>query len=216
MSLDEEFKKVYEGFKIDAPEAVEMFDADTKVMIEKGIGSDAPQIGDRIPDFSLPDQLGENKTLSELLQQGPLVISFYRGIWCPYCGIELNALQKTLPKIKGLGASLIAISPQLPDESIDTVEKNNLTFSVLSDVGNKVARSFGLVFQLSEHLRPIYSKFGIDLPKYNGDDTFELPVPGTFIIGQDSLVKAAFVNADYKQRMSPEDVLEVLASICIK
>ena len=112
-----------------------------------------------------------------------------------------------------LGASMVAISPQVPDESLTTAQKNELSFPALSDVGNVVARRFGLVFTLSEHLRPIYTKLGANLPKFNGSDTFELPVPGTFVVDRSRVIRAAHVNADYKQRMEPERILEVLGEL---
>ena len=122
-------------------------------------------------------------------------------------------MQQHLPQITEQGASLVAISPQTPDESLSKVEKDDLSFLVLSDVGNEVARSFGLVFTLSEHLRPLYKDFGIDLAKSNGTDTFELPVPATFVIDSEGIVQAAYVNADYKQRMEPAQIIEVLKGL---
>ena len=107
----------------------------------------------------------------------------------------------------------MAISPQVPDESLTTTQKNELAFPALSDVDNMVARQFGLVFALSEHLRPIYAKLGVDLPKFNGADTFELPVPGTFVIDRTAVIRAAHVNADYKQRMEPADILDTLSAL---
>lgn len=118
-----------------------------------------------------------------------------------------------MPHLTALGASLAAISPQLPDESLTTAQKNELTFSVLSDENNTVARSFGLVFELTEELRPIYVNLGADLPKFNGADTFELPVPGTFVIDQQGIVRSRFVNADYKRRMEPEAVVDIVREI---
>ncbi len=112
-----------------------------------------------------------------------------------------------------LDASIVAISPQLPDESLTTAQKNELTFSVLSDAGNAVARDFGLVFELSEDLRPIYVELGADLPEFNGNDTFELPVPATFIIDRPGVIRSKFVSADYKQRMEPESIVDMLREI---
>jgi peroxiredoxin len=111
------------------------------------------------------------------------------------------------------GASMVAISPQVPDASLTTAEKNELTFGVLSDAGNTVARSYGLVFALSEKLRPIYVELGADVPKFNGTDTFELPVPGTFVVDRSGVIRARHVNADYKQRMEPEHIIEVLRAL---
>jgi peroxiredoxin len=122
-------------------------------------------------------------------------------------------LQLELPRIKECGASLVAVSPQTPDNSVSTAEKMRLTFEVLSDVGNRVARQFGLVFVLPEELRPIYAGFGIDIPAANGDDTFELPIPATYVIDHDRKIRMAFVDADYTQRVDPEIVLSALKQL---
>lgn len=175
-----------------------------------GVGRGAPKPGDKAPDFALPDATGKTVSFQELRGDGPVVLSFYRGEWCPYCNLELRALQTALPEIEALGAQVVAVSPQTPDHSLSATEKNDLTFKVLSDAGNRVARAYGLVFKLSEELRPIYQKFGIDLPAYNGDDSFELPVPATFVIGRDGRVLHAHVDADYTTRLDPEDIVAVL------
>ena len=119
-------------------------------------------------------------------------------------------MQLALNRIRELGASLVAVSPEIPDNALSTVEKNNLTFEVLSDAGNRVAREFGIVFQLPLELRPIYAGFGIDLTKANGDDTFELPIPATYIIGTDRKIRRAFVNTDYTRRLDPEEIIDAL------
>jgi peroxiredoxin len=119
-------------------------------------------------------------------------------------------LQLELKRINELGASLVAISPETPDNALSTTEKNELAFEVLSDVGNRVARQFGIVFQLPLDLRPIYAGFGIDLPKANGDETFELPIPATYIIGTDRKIRKAFVDTDYTKRLDPEEIIAVL------
>lgn len=176
-------------------------------------GLDMVGVDAQAPGFDLPDATGNTVDLAVLLQQGPVVLTFYRGGWCPYCNIELRALQAALPDIQELGASLVAISPQTPDQSLTTAEKNELEFSVLSDVGNKVAKDFGLVFALPESLRPVYANFGIDLPAHNGDDSFELPVPATYVIDQDGIVQFAFVNADYRQRAEPSEIIASLKNL---
>ncbi|NEQ71599.1 MAG: AhpC/TSA family protein [Okeania sp. SIO2C9] len=168
------------------------------------------KVGKKVPNFSLPNAVGKIVELNSLLVESPVVISFYRGGWCPYCNMELRGLQKYLPQITELGAKLIAISPETPDNSLSTTEKNELTFEVLSDRGNQVAKEFGLVFQLPEELRPIYQSFGIDLPAYNGDQSFELPIPATYVIASDGTVIHAFVNPDYTQRLDPEEIINVL------
>jgi len=122
-------------------------------------------------------------------------------------------LQLELPRIGDLGAGLVAVSPQTPDNSVSTAERMKLTFEVLSDAGNRVARQFGIVYVLSEELRPIFAGFGIDLPAANGDDTFELPIPATYVIDRDRKIRMAFVDADYTQRVDPEVVISVLREI---
>lgn len=119
-------------------------------------------------------------------------------------------MQLVLPEIQSLGAHLVAISPQLPDKSLSTAEKNYLTFEVLSDIGNYVARMFGLIFTLAEELRPIYQRFGIDLPASNGDDSFEIPLPATYVINKKGIITFAFVDVDYTKRIEPSAIIEAL------
>jgi peroxiredoxin len=213
MSFRDELEAIHRDFQNSAPDEAAMFDADTEILLQRGVGKQALGIDDKAPDFSLPDTFGKMVDSKDLISKGPLVLNFYRGSWCPYCSLELRLLQQYLTEIENSGANMVAISPQLPDESLNTAEKNALTHPVLSDVGNHVARQYGLVFTLSEHLRPIYAKLGIDIPKHNGDDSFELPVPGTFVLDGSGIVHAAYVNADYKQRMDPMQILEALFGI---
>ncbi len=119
-------------------------------------------------------------------------------------------MQLALFEIEALGAQLVTVSPELPDKSLSTAERNAVAFEVLSDAGNKVARDFGLVFSLAEKLRPIYASFGIDIPAYNGDDTFELPMPATYVIDADGTILHAFVDADYTKRLEPAEIVEIL------
>jgi peroxiredoxin len=122
-------------------------------------------------------------------------------------------LQRTLPEIEALGAQLVTVSPQLPDNSLSTAEKLDLTFEVLSDVGNRVAREFGLVFTLPEEMRSIYQDFGIDLPTANGDESFELPMPATYVIDKSGIVRLAFVDIDYTRRLDPDDIIDALKKL---
>ncbi len=182
-------------------------------LADSGMVNNSLKVGEKVPEFSLQNAVGKTVDLKSLLGKNPLVISFYRGGWCPYCNMELRGLQKYLPQITELGAKLIAISPETPDNSLSTTEKNELTFEVLSDVGNQIAKQFGLVFQLPEELRPIYQSFGIDLPAYNGDESFELPIPGTYVIDTDGTVTHAFVDPDYTKRLDPEEIINVLKKV---
>jgi peroxiredoxin len=185
--------------------------------IEQLIMSDAAKKalkeGAQAPDFTLPDALGNAVTLSHLLAQGPVVITFYRGEWCPYCNLELHAYQQALPQLRALGATLVAISPQTPDHSLSTVEKIELTFAVLSDVGNRVARQFGLVFTIDEAVRSAHERVGANLPAFNGDDSWELPMTGTFLIDQSGIVRLAFVNPDFTRGLDPSVIVARLKAL---
>ncbi len=185
----------------------------TEELARSGLVERCLKVGDRVPAFELPDANGKTVRLSDLLQHGPVVVAFYRGGWCPYCNLELRALQKSLAEIEKLGAQLVAISPQTPDSSLSTQQKDDLQFQVLSDKHNAVARQFVLVFTLPEEIRTIYKGFGHDLAARNGDDSFELPFPATYVIDQDRIIRFAFVNADYTKRAEPADILAVLREL---
>ena len=169
-----------------------------------------PEPSASAPDFALPDALGATVRLAELLTRGPVALVFYRGEWCPYCNLALRAYQASLPEIERLGATLVAISPQTPDNSLTTVEKKGLTFPVLSDVGNRVARQYGLVFAIGEAARPVYAAIGADLPAFNGDASWELPMPGVFVIAPDGTVRFVAVEADFTRRPDPGTILTAL------
>lgn len=185
--------------------------ADATVELEElGIVDRSLKTGDRVPDFTLPNHLGEQRHVGGMLAESVLVLNFYRGGWCPYCNMELHALQQALPEIRAIGAELVAVSPELPDKAIDTQARHALEFEVLSDVGNRVSEAFGLTFELPQQLRPIYTKLGIDIPAFNGDDSFVLPVPATYVIDSDGIIRHHFVNADYTRRLEPDELLQVL------
>ncbi|MEL6163719.1 MAG: peroxiredoxin-like family protein [Cyanobacteria bacterium J06628_3] len=171
------------------------------------------RVGDIAPDFTLPNPVGNEINLKERLIKGPVILTFYRGGWCPYCNLELRAYQQLLPEIKKMGASLIAVSPQTPDASLSTSEKNDLEFDVLSDVGLNMAENYGIVFEFSDQLKALYQKWGIDLAKTNGINDWKLPVPGTFVIDQDGRVALAYINADYTKRLEPKEAVAVLEKL---
>lgn len=180
--------------------------AATMELVAAEIDRQALKTGDKAPAINLPNQKNVTTSLPESLT----ILSFYRGGWCPYCNLELNALQKLVPEFQAVGAKLIAISPETPDYSLSTQEKNELAFDILFDEGNKVSKQFGLMFELPEVLRPIYDKFGIDVRGHNGDDTFELPIPATYVINAAGEILYHFVEIDYTQRSEPSDVLAAL------
>ncbi len=180
-----------------------------------GVLDHALQVKDAAPDFTLPDAFGHEVSLKSLLAKGPVVISFYRGEWCPFCNLELRALQEVLPKMQALGASLVAISPEKPEGGVAATEKNKLTFTVLSDFENKVARQFGVVFKVGDKLQDLSKTvFKNDLALKNGEGSYELPVPATFILDAHGVVRFAHVEVDYMTgRAEPEEVVAVLATI---
>lgn len=170
----------------------------------------ATKTGDTFPDFTLPNAEGVDVSLNSLLEKGKVVATFYRGGWCPYCNLELKALQAALPEIKEKGASLIAITPETPDNTLSTKEKNELDFEVLTSANNELAKSLNLVFELPSSLSALYSKFGINLKENQGNDSNELPIAATYIINQDRTVSYHFLQEDYKLRADPSEIVKAL------
>jgi peroxiredoxin len=167
-------------------------------------------IGTTAPLFELPDARGATVSLTQRLTQGPVVLSFYRGAWCPACNLELRALQALLGEISRRGATLVAISPQAPDDSLTFAEKLQLGFDVLSDLHQSVADAYRVRFRLSEDLIALYERVGMALPDLNADGTWDLPVPATFVIDTAGTIRASHVDADYRQRMDPAAILAAL------
>ncbi|WP_299223926.1 peroxiredoxin-like family protein [uncultured Aquimarina sp.] len=172
--------------------------------------SKALKTGDEIPEILLPNAAGANISIQELLVNKKVILSFYRGGWCPYCNLELKALQQYQNEFEGLGATLVAISPETPDNSLTTSEKNNLSFEVLSDIDNKIAREFNLAFTLPKDLIEVYKGFGIDLIKSNGNQDYQLPISATYIIDQDGIIIYDFIKEDYKERADPKEIFNFL------
>jgi peroxiredoxin len=171
-------------------------------------------VGDCAPNFILPDAVGRRISLDDRLQKGAVVISFNRGAWCPYCNAELRALQEILPQIQKMGASLISISPQKPDDSLSLTERFMLEFDLLSDPEQKVIRDYKLWYDFPEELRAFYSNiYGIDVSKENANGEWTLPVPATFILDANGVVRARHIAMDYRQRMEPSEILAVLRQI---
>ena len=172
------------------------------------------QLGERAPDFTLPNAFGNPVSLSGQLARGPVVLTFYRGAWCPYCNLELRALHGALPHIEGLGASLVAVTPQQPDKSLQQVRQDNYPFEILSDLDGSVMRDYRLYFAVPGALSDLYrARFGLDLADYNGPGRYELPVPGTFVIDAGGIVRAAFADTDYRRRMEPADIIAALLAL---
>ncbi|WP_064094480.1 peroxiredoxin-like family protein [Rossellomorea aquimaris] len=171
------------------------------------------KVGEKAPGFTLPDATGKEVHLGSVLEKGPVIVTFYRGGWCPYCNMELRAYQELIQEIHSEGAELIAISPQTPDASLSTKEKNELAYYVLSDEGNKVANDYNLVYHLPPYLVEIYKEKGLDLEKANDSDSWTLPVSATYIIRQDGTIAYEYTKADYKDRVEPSEVVQKLKEI---
>jgi peroxiredoxin len=178
---------------------------------ETGVGRHAKQVGDQAPEIILPNAHGNMFDVATLLAEGPVIVTFYRGGWCPYCNLELRAYQAVLPRIIATGVSLVAISPEKPDDSVSTAEKNALTFPVLSDVGQKAGKAFGLVYSFTDELRTVYDGFKLDIPDKNGTlDDWSLPLSATYVIGSNGRILFADTSVDYRRRTDPLDVLQML------
>lgn len=165
------------------------------------------------PRFTLPNALNQPVALDALLAQGPVVVTFYRGAWCPYCNVQLKAYQDHLTEMQALGATLVAISPQAPDDALTMKEKNDLRFEVLSDAGNVVARQFGLVFTVVPHIQKISLQIGSDLTQANADGTWDLPVPATYVLDRAGIIRLAYLEGDYTQRLEPAQILAALRAL---
>jgi len=170
----------------------------------------SPRVGETAPDFTLPGTDGAQVSLAELRGRNRVVLIFYRGSWCPYCDVQLRAFQARLDEIKAAGAELVAVSPQTPEESLSLAEERDLTFTLLSDAGNAVADSYGLRVTLDGEHRESHVGVGVDLPAKNGDDSWTLPVPSTFVIERDGTVSYASVPGDPRRRVGPDEVLAAL------
>lgn len=182
----------------------------TQVLKDSGIEATAPKVGEKLIPFDLPNQTGDRRRLDDLLGTGPIVVTFYRGGWCPYCNMELRAFQQALPALRTKGAKLVAITSELPDSSLSTTEKNELEFEILSDAKASYARKLGLVFTLPESLRPVYKSFGIEIEYHNGRGQFDLPLSATFVLNRSGLITSAFVDADYTYRQEPAEIIATL------
>jgi peroxiredoxin len=207
------FKSDFEAGKppYSVPRAfIETMHRATAELIESGAAQRAKKAGDVAPSFSLRDAEGNVVNSADLLIRGPLVLSFYRGVWCPYCNMELQALEAAKPEFERYSASLIAISPQTAPNSRKSVRQNKLSFPILSDVKGKVGAAFGLRFNLPDYLVELYKQLKNDLPNFNDDPGWTLPMPARYVVGRDGVILYSEVNPDYTRRPEPEDMIPVL------
>ncbi|MET4255097.1 peroxiredoxin [Bradyrhizobium sp. S3.12.5] len=211
MSLQAKLDAFRAEFQAGKPAAmIEIMLRATAELTESGAARRAKKAGDVAPSFSLKDPDGNVVNSGDLLRRGPLILSFYRGVWCPYCNMELQALEAFKPEFDRYGASLIAISPQTAPNSRKSVRQNKLSFPILSDVKGNVGSAFGLRFHLPEYLVELYKQLKNDLPTFNDDPSWTLPMPARYVIGQDGVILYSEVNPDYTRRPEPSDMIPVL------
>lgn len=211
MSLQQELDAFKERFEKQAPEqAQKTMKQATEALSRSGIMESVIKVGDRLPPFSLPDQDGREVSLDQLLQTGPLLINVFRGVWCPFCSIELEALNGILPELEKRKTTLVGLAPQLQKSAKENKDKLSLDFDILVDRGNKYACQLGICYDLPGDLIGVYQEFGIDIPAHNGDDTWRLPMPARLLIDQEARVIYADINPDYTKRPEPEAILSVL------
>jgi peroxiredoxin len=203
------FKADFEGKKA-PPEAVAVMHKATADLIASGQAERALSAGDRAPAFTLPDPDGVEVSSTDLLNSGPLVVTFYRGVWCPYCNLDLQAIEATANDIRALGASLVAISPQSAVNSRRSQRENGLSFPILSDHAGTVANRFGVRFRLPDELIALYKNFGVDLAVHNGEPSWTLPMPSRYVINRNGVIAYAEINPDYTRRPDPEELLPVV------
>lgn len=212
-TLQSQLEARKEAFVENTPaELIEMIAEGNKQVTASGVVENAKQVGDRAPDFTLKNADGKDVSLSSLLEDGPVILLWYRGGWCPYCNLTLHYYQDYLPQIEATGATLVALTPELPDKSLDTAQKNELEFEVLSDVGNKIAGDYGVVFELSPEMHQLYEEH-VKLHSFNGDDSGTLPLSATYVIDQDGTITYAFLDVDYTRRAEPSVVVEAVKAI---
>ena len=191
-------------------EVLEAFGKSIEDLQKKKIEEKSIKLGEIMPEFLLPNVKNEIINSNEILKNGKMIIAFYRGSWCPYCNLELKMLQDHLPKIKDKNATLVAISPQSPDNSLTVVEKHNLTFEVLTDTDNLFAKQLGISFELQDFVLPYYQALGIDLMHFNKNNDNSLPVPAVFVIDQNGKIIYKFVDANYMNRIDIDELLQTL------
>lgn len=213
-SLREETDAQIAKLRKTKPEFAQQIDALMSSSESFQAGSDALTVGQKAPDFVLPDPHGAEVSLSGLLAKGPVVVTFYRGGWCPYCNLQLRAIQTRLADMHALSAELVAISPQVPDESLAQLERDPLAFPVLSDQDARVAAEYGVAWEVPDAILDHMRKDrNLELTEINGGNGHVLPIPGTFVLGRDGLVKWRYVNVDYRYRAEPEDVVAAVRAL---
>jgi peroxiredoxin len=213
--MENKMDQMWKKFVDSAPEeVVKTLKKGMNNPVMEALVKNAIQLGDKAPDFKLFNQLGQSVRLYSFLKRGPVVLTWYRGSWCPYCNMHLQYLQRNISIFKELGANLLALSPEKPDNSLNLKEKNELEFQVLTDLDNKVAKDYGIVFKLIDEVSNLYKNtFNLNLEAYNDSGSDELPIPASYVIDQSGIIRYSYVNPDYTQRAEPKDIIEALKSL---
>ncbi|MEU9363806.1 peroxiredoxin-like family protein [Streptomyces avermitilis] len=213
-TLNAELRTFYEARQQQIPAEIrQIMQRAGQELADSGRADRALTVGAQAPRFNLPSATGQTVALDDLLTNEPVVLTFYRGAWCPYCNIALRSLQQHHEAITARGARLVAVSPQIPDESLTLAEKHELAFDVLSDIGSDTAKQYGLAFDLPDDLAAVYDKLGFDLQRVNDGHPRTLPLPATYVIDRDGVIRWAFVDADYTTRAEPADILAALDAL---
>ena len=214
MTLQDQLDGFKAQFKTMAPEgAFDAFARSTQELIDSGQAERALKAGDTVPDFTLTDADNNKVALKGLLAKGPVVLTFYRGVWCPYCNIELKALEAVAEDIRARGATLVAISMQGASDSRKSQKDNGLSFPILTDKNGELAEKFGIRWTLQDYVIPVHSGFGVELPRIHGDGQWNLPMPARYVVDTDGNIAYAEVNPDYTRRPEPADLFPVLDSL---
>jgi len=178
-------------------------------LAHSGAGAAAPMPGEPMPPFMLPDEAGRIVSLETLLRRGPVAVTFHRGHWCPYCRININALVRAQGEIAN-GGQIVAIMPERQEFAVELKAESNAAFPILTDLDNGYAMSLNLVIWVGAEMERFMSERARDLPRYQGNDSWMLPIPATFVVGTDGLIKARFVDPDYRKRMDIDEMLAAL------
>jgi peroxiredoxin len=196
--------------RIFPPEVVALMHKSTAELAASGQAEQALKAGDPAPRFVLPATDGVRVSSQDLLAKGPLVLTFYRGVWCPYCNLDLKAIEEVAPRIRALGATLVAVSPQTASNSRRSQAANNLSYPILTDKGGETAAAFGIRFRLQDELIELYKRLKVDLSMINGEQSWTLPMPARYVIDREGVIAYAEVNPDYTRRPEPDELLPVL------
>ena len=208
--LGQRLKAVADEVRRLSPEFAEIVDRMVARLVANNVGQSAPKPGEPMPDFILPDEGGRLVRLTDLLDKGPVVLSFHRGHWCPYCRLNADGLAKIAPEVESLGAQIVAISPEKSRYGAELKSYAKAPFPVVADIDNGYALELNLLFWVGDEKRKAMQAGGFDIVPYQGNETWMLPIPATFIIGQDGVVKARYIDPDYRRRMDLDEILAAL------